>query len=472
MLLPRARSPSLPLVTNSMTIVNIETRRRTMQLGRRALVALQLERLNDTLAAILPHNEFYARKLSGIPTKLERLEQLAALPFTTKEELQPAAGEEPFAANRTFTPERYVRCHQTSGTRGRPLVILDTVDDWHWWVDAWQYVLDTANVTAADRALLAFSFGPFIGFWSAFDALVARGALVVPSGSMGSLARIELIRTLHLTTLLCTPTYALRLAEVAAEHKINLAAMSVEKIIVAGEAGGSVPAIRGRIETAWGARVIDHGGATEVGPWGFADAAGRGLHVNEAHFWPEFISVATGRPANPGELSHLVLTTLGRVGAPVIRYRTGDLVRPVWREIDPITPPLPKGEGSNAGACNFVLLEGGILGRADDMMIIRGMNIYPTAIEQILHSFPEVVEYRMTARKHGAMDELLIEVEDHLQQPARIAEELHLRLGLKVDVLCVDALSLPRFEGKGRRFVDERSVEQRGGDKERGRRGE
>ncbi len=461
-------SPPLPLLPINMTITALETRRRTMQFDRAELTAYQLARLNKMLAAILPHNEFYARKLGGTSTHIESLAQFAALPFTTKEELQATAGDEPFAANRTFALDRYVRCHQTSGTRGRPLVIVDTADDWQWWVEAWQYVLDSADVTPSDRALLAFSFGPFIGFWSAFDALVARGVLVVPGGSMSSLARLELIRTLRVTTLLCTPTYALRLAEVAAEHKINLAAMSVEKIIVAGEPGGSVPAMRERIEAAWGARLIDHGGATEVGPWGFADTAGRGLHINEAHLLPEFISVATGQPAQPGELAHLVLTTLGRVGAPVIRYRTGDLVRPVWP--NGVVPPLPMGDGFHAGACQFVLLEGGILGRADDMMIIRGMNVYPTAIEQILHSFPEVVEYRMTARKQGALDELVIEVEDRLRQPARIAEELNLRLGLKVEVRCVAPMSLPRFEGKGRRFVDERLERQ--GDKETRRQGE
>ena len=424
-----------------MTLTSFEDRRRITQLDRSALGALQLEKLNRLLADILPHNAFYQRKLAGCPTRLESLDQLASLPLTTKEELQPPPGDEPFAANRTFPIEQYVRYHQTSGTRGRPLVVVDTADDWRWWIEAWQYVLDAAQVTPSDRVLLAFSFGPFIGFWSAFDALTARGALVIPGGGLGSLARVELIRGAKVTTLLCTPTYALRLAEVAAEHQINLAHTTVEKIIVAGEPGGSVAATRERIESAWGARVIDHGGATEIGPWGFTDAAGRGLHVNEAEFIAEFISVGTGHPAQAGELSHLILTTLGRRGAPIIRYRTADLVRPTW-----------PADGTN----RFVLLEGGILGRADDMMIIRGMNVYPTAIEQILHSFPEVVEYRLTARKHGAMDELVIEVEDHLQQPARIAEELRLRLGLKIDVRCVTAMSLPRFEGKGRRFIDER----------------
>ncbi|MEX0641637.1 MAG: AMP-binding protein [Pirellulales bacterium] len=440
-----------------MSVSTSDERRRIAHLDRAALADLQLDKCNRLLAQILPRNAFYQRKLAGCTERLESLEQLSILPVTLKVELQPAAGDEPFAANHTFPVDRYVRCHQTSGTRGRPLAVLDTAEDWAWWDECWQYVLDAAEVTPSDRVLLAFSFGPFIGFWSAFDAVIARGALAIPGGGLNSLARVEIIRRMAATTVCCTPTYALRLAQVAAEHNINLAQLSVEKLVVAGEPGGSVPAIRERIESAWGARVVDHGGATEIGPWGFADADGRGLHVNEAEFIAEFVSVESGHPAKEGELSHLILTALGRVGAPIIRYRTGDLVRPTW----------PRG-----GPNRFVLLEGGILGRADDMMIIRGMNIYPSAIEQILHSFPEVVEYRMTAHRRGEMDELMIEVEDRLQQPARIAEELRLQLGLKIDVRCVAPMALPRFEGKGRRFVDERMGMKGGGDTERGRRGD
>jgi phenylacetate-CoA ligase len=426
-----------------MTATSFDVRRQIEALDRAALARLQLEKLNRLLPRVLAENAFYQRKLSGGRSELESLDQLAELPLTTKDELQPIAGGAPFAAHHTFPIERYVRYHQTSGTRGRPLAVLDTAEDWQWWIECWQYVLDAAQITPSDRVLLAFSFGPFVGFWSAFDALIARGALVLPGGGLGSLARIELMRRTETTTLFCTPTYALRLAEVAAEHQIQLTQLAVEKIVVAGEPGGSVPTVRQRIESQWGARVVDHSGATEVGPWGFADTAGRGLHVNEAEFIAEFLSVETGRPAIAGELSHLVLTTLGRVGAPVIRFRTGDLVRPIWPE---------------SGTNRFVLLDGGVLSRADDMMIIRGMNVFPTAVEQILNSFPEVVEYRMIARKRGELDELVIEVEDHLMQPERIAEELRLRLGLKIEVRCVTAMSLPRFEGKGRRFVDQRNL--------------
>jgi phenylacetate-CoA ligase len=421
--------------------LSFDQRRELESLDRGALERLQLERLNRLLADVTKSNPFYQHKLGGARHRLESLDQLADLPFTTKQELQPATAGDPFAANRTHQVEAYVRCHQTSGTQGRPLTVLDTAEDWVWWLECWQFVLDAAAITPSDRAVLAFSFAPFIGLWSAFDALTARGALAIPGGGLGSLARIELIRRLQATAVFCTPTYALRLAEVAKEHNIDLADSAVERIVVAGEPGGSVPSFRQRIESAWDARVVDHAGATEVGPWGFADAEGRGLHVNESEFIAECFSVETGERATSGELSQLVLTTLGRRGAPVIRYRTADLVRPIW-----------PASGSN----RFVLLEGGVLGRADDVMIIRGVNIYPSAIEQILHGFPEVVEYRMTVRKRGELDELVIDVEDHLMRPERIAEELHLKLGLKVEVCAVPPMSLPRFEGKGHRFVDER----------------
>jgi phenylacetate-CoA ligase len=419
-----------------------EYRRRMESLDRQALASHQLARLNDLLAAIIPSNQFYADKLAKCPTKLTSLEQLTELPLTTKDELLPEGGKA-LPKNLTWPIDHYVRYHQTSGTHGRPLPVLDTADDWAWWLDCWQYVLDAADFSAADRAMLAFSFGPFIGFWSARDAIAERGGMSIPGGGMSSLGRLDLLQRTGATALFCTPTYAMHLVEVAEEHSINLAHCAVDKIIVAGEPGGSVPAVRERIETAWDARVTDHSGASEIGPWGYGDRQQRGLHILESEFIAEFISLETGKPAQEGELSHLVLTALGRAGMPILRYGTGDLVKPVW---------------SSKGPNRFVLLEGGVLGRADDMMVIRGMNIFPSSIEQILRSFPEVVEFRLTARKRGEMDELVIEVEDHLLEPGRVAEELHLRLGLKIDVRLAPAMSLPRFEGKGKRFVDLRKA--------------
>ena len=394
------------------------------------------------LTRLIADNAFYARKFAGIRLPLASLDQLAELPTTTKDELVAGAANGSAPANLTWPLDRYVRYHQTSGTHGRPMPVFDTAEDWQWWIDGWQFVLDAADVTAADRALLAFSFGPFIGFWSAHDALVARGAMVIPGGGMNTRARLDLIDRTSPTVLLCTPTYALHLADAAAECGFDLAGTTVARIIVAGEPGGSIPAVRARIEQAWQAQVIDHAGASEVGPWGYGDAERRGVHILESEFIAEFVGVESGQPARDGELSRLLLTSLGRAGLPVVRYETGDLVCPRW---------------SDAGPNRFVLLEGGVLGRADQMLIVRGVNIFPSAIEQILRSFPEVAEFRLTARKRGAMDELVVEVEDRLSAPARIAEEMYVRLGLKIDVRLAPPASLPRFEGKGRRFIDQRN---------------
>ena len=375
-----------------MLSTTFEERRRLESLDELALEQHQLERLNGLLKSILPHNRFYAQKLPQLSgTRLERadgplasLDELAELPYTFKDELLSTRHVDGLTANLTYPVERYTRFHQTSGTRGRPLAVLDTPDDWQWWLDCWQFVLDAAELAPGDRVLMAFSFGPFVGFWSAFDAACARGCLVVPGGGMNTMSRLELLRSVKITAIFCTPSYALHMAEVATDHQIDVGELEVRQLILAGEPGGSVPAIRGRIEKAWKACVIDHSGATEVGPWGYGDLRGQGLYVNEHDFIAEFLSVETGTPAAEGELAELVLTNLGRTGSPIIRYRTGDLVRPTWQL---------------AGENRFVFLTGGVLGRADDMMVIRGVNIFPSSIEQILRSFPEVIEYRMTARK-------------------------------------------------------------------------
>ncbi len=418
--------------------------RQTIQrLDRDSLKQYQLQRLNDLLEAVLPTNHFYAHKFSGVAPQLASLDQLGNLPYTSKTEIV-GEDEDGWAANRTFERTRYTRFHQTSGTRGRPLIVLDTAEDWHWWIEGWQYVLDAAKITSGDVCMLAFSFGPFIGFWSAFDAVLQRGCLGISGGGLSTHARLERMETLEATCLFCTPSYALRMAEVASEVGIDLRQLSIRTIVVAGEPGGSIVSVRNQIETAWDARVLDHSGATEIGPWGYGTLEGGGLYVNEAEFLAEFINYETGVPAAEGELSELVLTTLGRAGNPVIRYRTGDLVRPRWSAQDE--------------NIRFVFLEGGVLGRVDDMLIIRGVNILPSSVEQVIRSFPEVAEYRITAQREGALDRLKVEVEDHQQSPDRIAAELQLRLGLKIEVAAVPIGTLPRFEGKAERFFDRRKM--------------
>ena len=418
----------------------LEQERRSYEvLDRAAIQASQLKRLNQLLDSILPENQFYAEKL-GSQLKLDDLSALSNLPFTTKAELAPTDSDSDFARNLTYEVDRYVRFHRTSGTSGRPMGVLDTASDWQWWIDTWQYVLDAASITSNDRVFMAFSFGPFIGFWSAHEAVTSRAALAIPGGGLSSEARLDLILRSNATALFCTPTYALRLAEVAAQNGVNIADSAVTRIVVAGEPGGSIPSVRGRIENAWNAIVIDHAGASEVGPWGYPNADRTGLHICEAEFIAEFVDPETGQAANGANPSELVLTTLGRTGCPVIRYRTGDLVQPVYPD----------------SGNRFVMLQGGVLGRSDDMLVIRGVNVFPSGIEGILRELPSVIEFRLIAQRDGEMDSLLIEVEDQNDDSDAIAGLLESRLGLRIDVACVELNSLPRFEAKGRRFVDQR----------------
>lgn len=401
------------------------------------IAAHQVGRVNRLFSEVVSRDGFYRRKYRSDALQITSVDDLERLPLLVKSELD--AGDGTPARFHTYSPQDYVRFHRTSGTHGCPLPVMDTASDWQWWLDTWQYVLDAGEVGAGDVAAMAFSFGPFIGFWSANDALVQRGAMVVPGGGMSTVARLALIEQSAATIVCCTPTYALHMAETAAAEGRDLARSSVRLLIVAGEPGGSIPAVRDRIEAAWGARVLDHSGATELGPWGFGSRDGRGLHVIESEFIAELLIPGTTRRAADGELAELVLTGLGRFGAPAIRYRTGDLVR---------------GHRGGNGDCRFLWLEGGVIGRADDMLVIRGVNIFPTSIEEIVRLVPRVGEFRMLATRRGTMDELEVIVEDPSGDPADLAAIMEQRLGLRIPVRAVDPGTLPRFEGKARRLED------------------
>jgi len=412
---------------------------------RSRIEAHQLARLQEGLGRILPHNRFYRQKLlqDGEAIFIERLADLARLPFTSKRELVNDQEEHPlFGTNLTYPASEYVRFHQTSGTSGRPLKILDTQESWDWWAECWTSVYEAAGVGRDDVVFLAFGFGPFIGFWSAYEGAKRIGALTVPGGGMDSLQRLRAMQEIGATVLVCTPSYALRLAEVAREHGIELRELSVRVTIHAGEPGASIPATRERIEQAWGARTYDHTGMTEMGAFGFACSEQQGVHVNEGEFIAEILDPASGQPVSEGQVGELILTNLGRWGCPAIRYRTGDLVR----------------HGGYSCACgrSFLMLPGGVLGRADDMLIVRGVNVYPSALANILHRFPEVTEYRVMVTKNGPLDEIALQVECPAALVASIQEEMRIALNLRVPIETVELGTLPRFELKAKRVVDHR----------------
>jgi phenylacetate-CoA ligase len=417
-----------------------------LETAERALIEEhQLARLHEGLKQILHHNQFYTHKLAAgdLMAPLESLEQLPRLPFTTKQELvADQQAHPPFGTNLTHALADYIRLHQTSGTTGRPYKVLDTQESWDWWAECWTEVYRAAGVGRDDIVFLAFGFGPFIGFWSAYEGAKRLGALTVPGGGMDSQQRLAAMLDSGATVLVCTPSYALRLAEVAWEHGLDMRASSVRVTIHAGEPGASIPATRQRIEQAWGARAFDHAGMTEMGAYGFTCDEQQGLHVNESEFIAEILDPYSHRPVAEGETGELVLTNLGRWGSPAIRYRTGDLVR----------------HGGYHCPCgrSYLFLPGGVLGRTDDMLIVRGVNVYPSALADILHRFPEVLEYRVIVTSDGTLDEIALQVECPAALISAIQNALHLALNLRVPVEAVPPGTLPRFELKARRVEDRR----------------
>ncbi|MBI3933619.1 MAG: phenylacetate--CoA ligase family protein [Acidobacteria bacterium] len=408
---------------------------------------LQDRRLHKLLEHVLATNPFYSKKFgaAGIrrPVPLQRL---ADLPFTTKAELVADQLEQPpYGTDLSFPLESYTRLHQSSGTTGVPLRWLDTAESWDAFVTQWCFVYRGAGVEPADRVFVAFSFGPFSGFWAGFEAADELGCLAITGGGQTTEQRLVTMSQLRPTVLVCTPTYALRLAETARAKGIDTTELGVRVTIHAGEPGASIPATRLKIEQSWNAKTYDHVGMTEMGAYGYECQQQLGPHVNESEFIAEFLDPQTGQPVADGERGEVVLTNLFRAGSPLIRYRTGDLAEATRQ-------PCECGR-------TFSLLRGGILGRADDMITIRGINVFPSAIENILRRFPEVVEFQGEVIVDREMHELVLVLEtDRLtaegQQALaqRLISELHTSLHLRPSLEFAPVGSLPRTEMKSRRF--------------------
>ncbi len=405
------------------------------------------------MRAVLPANRFYSRKFAAAkidPRRLRRINEFQALPFTSKQELlDDQAANPPYGTNLSYSWERYCRLHQSSGTAGVPLRWLDTDESWDWFLGCWQTIYETIGLRRDDRLFFPFTFGPFLGFWGAFEGASRLGNLCLAGGGMTTVARLRFMLENRTTVVACTPTYALRMAEAAEEEGLDLAGSPVRAIVVAGEPGGSVPATRAKIESSWRVRVFDHTGMTEIGALGIECVPNPcGVHLLESECIAEVIDPQTTVTVVPGDLGELVLTNLGRWGSPLIRYRTGDLVR-----LDPHTCTCGR---------PWTRLAGGILGRVDDMVIIRGNNLHPSAVEELMRSQPDVREYRCTVRTEGPMTSLHVEVEpgstNQITGPALaklVAKAFEDRFHFRAKVTAVARGTLPHSEMKSRRFVRE-----------------
>lgn len=417
---------------------------------RPTLLATQESRFGRLASAVLASNPFYRAKYEPLGFSSERpptLADLPSLPFTDKRELaSDQASHPPFGTDLTLPVESYSRVHLTSGTSGRPLRWLDDPASWQVMLDCWHDVYRAAGVGASDRIFVAFSFGPFLGFWTAFEAAQQLGALTIPGGGLSSVQRLDSIIAHEASVLVCTPTYALRLVETARQEGLDLASTPLRITIHGGEPGASLPNVKSTLETAFGARCYDHSGATEVGPWGFDCGAGYLVHVNEREFIAEVVDPESLRAVEPDAdgiaAGELVLTGLRRIGSPVIRYRTGDFVRLTRR---------PCRCGSECAT-----LLGGVLSRLDDMMIVRGVNIYPSALENLVRELREIDEFEVVAVEERGMAELVLRIEVEPDLAADIAERLARtirdRLGVRPTVEVVEPGTLTRYEAKSRRF--------------------
>lgn len=410
-----------------------------------ATLRRQLAALNALIAETAPGNPFYRHKLTaaGGLGGFDTLDGFRErMPFTTKDELaRDQAAHPPYGSTLTYPTSSYTRFHQTSGTAGRPLIWLDTVESWQWVLENWKIVWQKAGAVSGDSAFFAFSFGPFLGFWAAFDSAVQSGIRAIPAGGMSSSERLRLLLSQRPRLLCCTPTYALRLAEVARSESLDLNDSGVERILVAGEPGGSVPEVRARIEQSWpGASVVDHHGMTEVGPVSYGIPAEPAfLRLMHHAYFCEVLRPGTNEPVRRGEQGELVLTTLGRSACPLLRYRTGDLVCPA---------DLP-GEDPAEFA-----LAGGILGRVDDMVIVRGVNLYPAAMDAALRAIAGVREYQVEIDKRGTLPEAKVRFEatgDDDPTP-QLAKHLRATFQMRIEVEKVPPGVLPVFEMKARRW--------------------
>jgi len=401
-----------------------------------------LRRLNDLLALVGERNAFQRSRL-GPAEPLRSLEELRRLPFTRKQDLlDDQRAHPPFGTNLTFGLERYAHLNQTSGTTGQTLRVLDTDEDWAWWSAGLAHHLRAAGVGPDDRVALAYSFGPYVQFWGSYAGVIGVGAMAIPLGGMDSVQRLSTIADYEATAFLATPSYASHLAKVAVDNGLTSALSTVQRLVCTGEPGASLPAMREQIEEAWEARCYDHAGAAEAGPFGYPCDEGGGLHLYEEEFVCELIEPQGEAPVDDGELGELVVTALGRTGFPVVRYRTGDLVSATTERCPADHPGR--------------WLPDGIPGRVDDMVVVRGMNVFPSAIEQILRETTELGEFRITFYTDPhAMDEVKVEAELARARDARLIQtRLRQRLGLRVRIVPVKPGILPAHTHKARRVAD------------------
>ncbi len=421
---------------------------------------LQFKKFKRVLQWAYEHSPFYRnlyREAGLEPGDIKSFDDIRKVPKVDKAMLRESQLKEPFPYGDILAvpTEEIVVFRQTSGTTGLPVYQGDTWQDWEWWTECWCYVLWAQGYRPTDRVFFPFGYNVFVAFWAAHYAAEKIGCEVVPGGVLDTEARILKMKELKCTAFLATPTYVLGMATTAREKLgIDPKELGIKRITCAGEPGASIPSTKQRMQEAWGCPVYDHAGATEIGAWGFECARQPGgLHVNEGFFLLEIEDPETGEPIEePGRVGKMVITALDRIGKPCIRFDSKDLVK--WADYN-----------CECGR-TFRVLEGGVLGRADDITKVKGVLLSPSAIEEVVRLFPQIDEFETVVTKRGDVDEITLRLEfkpdfsgDQNQVLERLRRELRVKTNLNFKIEVCPRGTLPRYEVKARRFKDLREKE-------------
>jgi phenylacetate-CoA ligase len=417
---------------------------------------LQLRKFKKIFRWAYEHSKFHRQLYdnAGIkPGDVQSFDDVQRVPKVEKSMMQSIQRKAPFPYGEALCVplEEVTIFRQTSGTTGQPVYQPDTWQDWEWWMECWSYILWAQGYRPQDRVFIPFGYNIFVAFWAGHYAAEKIGCEVIPGGVLDTKARILKIQELQATAMMATPTYVLGMAETArSKMGIDPSKLTIEKITCAGECGASIPSTKKRMEDAWGAKVYDHAGATEIGAWSFecTEQPG-GLHVNEALFLVEIEDIETGEIIEePGRRGKMVITALDRMAQPCVRFDSKDVIE--WA-------PEQCSCGRTAR-----LIKGGVVGRADDITKVKGVLLAPSAIEEVVRSIEGLSdEYEVIVEKMGDTDqiklrvEVLPEAEDQCPLiEGELVDQLRLKTNLRYDIEICGCETLPRYEVKAKRFKD------------------
>ena len=416
----------------------------------------QLQLMRTRLSYVHERSPFYRRKLdaAGIrPDQVRTLQDVQRIPFTEKEELRLSqASHPPWGDFACIGPREAVRVFQTSGTTGRPVRVMLGRSDWFEnYYQQFSHYRCGFGLTEDDVLFVPFNYGLYVAWWGFQTAMERGGLMVIPGGGLSSKDRLRAMLDWEATAICGTPSYLLYLAETARKNGIDLPASPIRKVIAAGEPGASIPSTKKAIQSQWGAECFDDIGSTEISNFSFECLAHDGTHVVESMFLAEVVDPETLQLLPDGQVGELILSNLCCESMPLIRYRTHDLVR------------------FNRTECSCgrtsLRLDGGILGRSDDMFHFAGVNVFPAQIQSLLHQVDEFSqEYQLVVPPQGSGRHLRVRVEPAREgvprgeldaARERFVEMVKYRITVTPEVEVCEIGSLPRVEGKAKRVIRE-----------------